>query len=169
MANFLEIIKSQKGKNKIIHDGFVYNMMKKYNNHICWRCIRRNCSGKINTDLEIQHILSSQTHWHPNDKERITKIKVNSQLKKSDAESTENFENTLLQATHDLNDEDFSDLYKIHNMHDYFTRIRNKKFNNNKKQDSEILEMYKYTFDNNIFLPYDNGHDNEERIIIFFY
>ncbi|KAG0441854.1 hypothetical protein DMUE_0745 [Dictyocoela muelleri] len=168
MAKIIEIIKSQKGKNKIIHNGFVYNMMKKYENHICWRCIRRNCSGKINTNLEIQDLLSSTPHWHSDDNERITKIRVNRQLKKSATESTENFENTLLQATHNLNENDFSHLNKIDNMRDYFTRMRNKKFNNNKNEDIEILEMYKYTFDNNIFLQYDNGYGNEERIIIFY-
>ncbi|KAG0424252.1 hypothetical protein DMUE_6103, partial [Dictyocoela muelleri] len=117
-----EFIISRKQKNKMIYRTYLF-MQRETDNYIYWRCIRRNCSGRIHTSLNRDTILQESEHWHEKENERLTKIRVNDKLKKSAIETNEGFDNALLAVTLELNENDEKYLNKIDNMRDYFVRI----------------------------------------------
>lgn len=48
----MEIVKTQKGKDMIYHDGYLYTRDTLGKDFISWRCEDRSCKGRIHTHLE---------------------------------------------------------------------------------------------------------------------
>ncbi|KAG0437477.1 hypothetical protein DMUE_3665, partial [Dictyocoela muelleri] len=105
----------------LIHKNYIYNFDKKYNNFISWRCIRRNCSGRIRTNLESTIILSNDIHWYEEEHKRLIKIKVNENSKKSALYTNDEFEEFLNKSIIEMNERDKIFIGKYDSPRDYFT------------------------------------------------
>ncbi|KAG0420793.1 hypothetical protein EQH57_0001 [Dictyocoela roeselum] len=166
--NSIKIIKSQKNKKKkLIHSNYIYNLDKKYNNFICWRCIRRDCRGRIRTNLESTIILSNNLHWHEEEHKRLLKIKLNENLKKSALRTNDDFEECLNRSILGMNESEKMFIGKYDSLRDYFTRLRNSKLNNDAGHELNILDSYKYTFDGQLFLQSYNKIENKNGYLLF--
>ncbi|KAG0441701.1 hypothetical protein DMUE_0850 [Dictyocoela muelleri] len=162
-----EILKSQKGKRKLIYKGYIYNEQKKLANYVYWRCVRRECGGRIHTDIKVSAILKTELHWHEVKKDKIVKLKANNSLKMSIDKNQKIFDDAFLEFTQDVTPEYLKFLGTRNNFRDYFIKRTNETFKNVQSDKMEILETFKYTFDQNLFLQFDNK-DYDNRIIIFF-
>ncbi|KAG0437874.1 hypothetical protein DMUE_3432 [Dictyocoela muelleri] len=91
----MKIVKSQKGKDKIIHNDYIYNFDYKNLKYVTWRCVRRDCAGRLKTNLNMNEILKIENHWHEQEVTRITKMNLNDKLKKFACETNENFDISL--------------------------------------------------------------------------
>ncbi|KAG0435958.1 hypothetical protein DMUE_4459 [Dictyocoela muelleri] len=101
----MKIIKSQKGKNQLIFSGFIYNQRKITENYIYWRCERRNCRGRLHTDISNQSILYQASHWHEKENKKIVRLKVNNIIKKTLGENRPVFDNAIIESCRDLDNE----------------------------------------------------------------
>ncbi|KAG0437617.1 hypothetical protein DMUE_3590, partial [Dictyocoela muelleri] len=106
-------------------------------------------------------------HWHENENPRIIKHRINNTLKRKAFDTNEPFDASLLTAMNNIEGLEKNKLSKFDSLRGYFCRIRNtnniKMINN----DNEILDIYRFTLDNNQLLQFDSGYKNEDRIIIF--
>ena len=80
----IEVIKSNKGGLKVIHDCYMYTKKMKNNNSIRLECSSRkakSCKGGITNNLEINDILNITPHSHPVDELRVNSTKARMNLK----------------------------------------------------------------------------------------
>ncbi|KAG0440202.1 hypothetical protein DMUE_1911 [Dictyocoela muelleri] len=151
---------------KILYKNYIYNYFKETENMVFWRCSKRSCSGRIRTDLNIKTVLFQTKHWHQEEKSKITRLDINNKLKEVALTTNENFDNALISVTEGIDLKNLKNISNINSLRDYFVRRRKSKNLPLITNNDNILEMYKYTFDNELFLQYINN-SNENGLIIF--
>ncbi|KAG0437908.1 hypothetical protein DMUE_3413 [Dictyocoela muelleri] len=166
MVNF-KIIKSQKNKENIVCENYIYNYNGTCKNYISWRCVIRGCTGMLKTTLDKSNIVSVTNHIHEPDSKKLARMKFRNTLKDVSINSNEDFLTTFIKLSNDTSHEDKYGLNKYDSYRDYFNRLRNMKSGLCHKNESDILESFKYTFGNELFLQFDSGINDEERIILF--
>ncbi|KAG0435736.1 hypothetical protein DMUE_4566 [Dictyocoela muelleri] len=166
--NEFQILKSQKNNNKkIIYKGYIHNFDKKYENFISFRCVRRDCLGRLRTNIDMTEILTFKSHYHEEEKSRLVKLKNNIILK-NDAENTNNdFHETLNKILIEGNEEEKSFVGKYDSMRDYFIKLRNRNKFPVVKDNKKMLELYKYTLDGELFLQYYNNSYDKNECLLF--
>ena len=84
----MEVIKTNKGGKKLVHEGYVYVVDKERDNKIYWRCEKRGlCSGRLISNGEV--ISLTREHCHPQDLMRKELLKVKQDLKEKARETDE--------------------------------------------------------------------------------
>ncbi|KAG0438000.1 hypothetical protein DMUE_3363 [Dictyocoela muelleri] len=161
----IKLIKSQKCGRKIIFNNFIYNFSSQKENYITWRCNKRGCSGRIKTDAELKNIIFQNEHWHENEFSKIIRLEFNGKIKNIAVRTNLNFDNALISATEGMKKDDLIKIGNLNNIRDYFIKSRKSINELPKNENDNILEMYKYTFDNNIFLQYSDLNDGEKLMI----
>ncbi|KAG0442480.1 hypothetical protein DMUE_0238 [Dictyocoela muelleri] len=166
----IQIIESQKGKKTIgiwwIYI-YIYNEQKINTDYIYWRCVRRNCSGRLHSDILIQSVIFQATHWLDEEKEKIVRLKVNNIIKKALDENKTVFDEAILDSCQYLNEDEMKLMGNRENLRDYFVKRRNAQYKISESEDLELLQIYKNTFDKKLFLQFDNLN-KDDRVIIFF-
>ncbi|KAG0435992.1 hypothetical protein DMUE_4439 [Dictyocoela muelleri] len=161
----IEIITSNKRTNKkMIYSNYIYNYDKQHANGISWRCIRRGCSGRVTSNLNMDSIIKEKEHYHEFETKRITRIKINKTI---NGTKNEEFHDSIGNIYEKLNNDEKKEIPNIRNIQIYNTRKNNNKNELKNENDIEILEIYKNTFNNDLFLQYDNK-SSTNRIIIFY-
>ncbi|KAG0436857.1 hypothetical protein DMUE_4012 [Dictyocoela muelleri] len=164
----LKIVMSQKGKKKIIYKRFIYNLDRKCINYIAWRCHRRGCTGRIHTDFEKKNILHETTHWHEMEDAKITRLEINAKLNELANTSDTPFEKAIMNSTLNISPNDLNRLGKYDSLRDYYVRRQNLKNEFNKKRGEGILDIFRYTFDNEQFLQFDGSNSEKNDFLIFY-
>lgn len=80
----MELIKSKRGGDKLLYEGYAYTRKRTTKSSIRWECSKRHtegCKGIIITNLDISEITSSSEHSHPSDPLAIKAMKVRQELK----------------------------------------------------------------------------------------
>ncbi|KAG0441385.1 hypothetical protein DMUE_1087 [Dictyocoela muelleri] len=162
----MKIIKSNKGKNKIINNQFIYNYDHTGKEFISWRCVRRNCSGRLKTDISMKVVIDEKLHWHDVEDQKINKMLINNKLKNLADNINEPFEYALKAAYANVSHENKECLLNYKILRDCFKKRRNNKFNTD-TNDINIPSSYKFTFSNEQFLQFDSGKSDSDRILIF--
>lgn len=70
----MEVIKSNKGGNKICWRGYTYIMKHQGRKRLTWRCTKESslkCRGTMYTDLNIGHPQIGKVHSHIADKHEV--------------------------------------------------------------------------------------------------
>ncbi|KAG0442705.1 hypothetical protein DMUE_0071 [Dictyocoela muelleri] len=161
----IQILNSNKGVNeKMIHNNYIYNFNLKKENMISWRCIRRDCSGRVTTNLNMDIILKENNHYHEHETKRLTRMKINQSIKDF---TNEDFNDIMGNVYEKLTIDEKKEIPNIRNLQIYNTRKKSKNSELKNENDLEILEIYKNTFDNKAFLQYDNK-SVKNRLIIFY-
>ena len=82
----MEVIKNNKGGEKLYNEGFLYTKKPTSKTTIRWECSIRgtvNCNGKVTTDVAITRIISSIDHTnHDRDANAVQVAKKKLELKK---------------------------------------------------------------------------------------
>ncbi|KAG0437585.1 hypothetical protein DMUE_3603 [Dictyocoela muelleri] len=115
-------------------------------------------------DINNLNVLKFVSHYHPEETERLIKLKINKAIKNALKDKNSKFNDVIHNSLNLLSEDEKNNLPNLKNLNDYF--IRRKRLLGIKKQTDEILDIYKYTHDNKIFLQYDNNN-NENGILIW--
>lgn len=82
----MEIIRSNKGGEKLCYGDYAYTKKSTSRSTMRWECSKKtafSCKGQIITDSHAQHVLSFKCHNHPPDSAAIKCAKVNQIMKES--------------------------------------------------------------------------------------
>ena len=67
----ISFINSQKGKQLLIANEYIFKLNKTINTTKYWKCVVNSCSAKIHTDLNRHLVKINDDHSHPSEKETI--------------------------------------------------------------------------------------------------
>ncbi|KAG0440801.1 hypothetical protein DMUE_1485 [Dictyocoela muelleri] len=85
---------SQKGRKKNFND-YIYNFDKKCKKFNSWRCVRRDCTGRLHTNIQSNEVMNNPVHWHEKEYARILLNDINESLKSAAINTTQDFSTTL--------------------------------------------------------------------------
>ncbi|KAG0429009.1 hypothetical protein DMUE_5772 [Dictyocoela muelleri] len=159
-------LRSQKGKDKIFENDFIYNQDKIYENFISWRYVRRDCSGRMHTDLISENVLKFQGHHHEKEIKRLVRFNLNNKLKYSALNTGEGFIDVFTKEVVQLNKEEKIHIGNFDSLRDYFVRNR---ANSSKIQEnvSRLLDSHKFTYDGKKILYHECLDDDSQGFHIF--
>ena len=83
----LEFVKSQRGKPKLKHEGYLYCLLRKKDGLKTWRCDKRQCKA-IATTFE-DNVFTTREHLHEPDMKHSEQVKVLEKMKEKAANSNE--------------------------------------------------------------------------------
>ncbi|KAG0439104.1 hypothetical protein DMUE_2662 [Dictyocoela muelleri] len=167
MTNF-KIIKSQRGKEKMIYDGYIYVFDRKNIHNLSWRCATHSCKGRISTDFDKIKVLKSKTHFHERETVKITRLLLNESMKDTAINTQIPFMNAFIAESLKLEKDEKKNIGNVYSLRDYYNRLRKIQNPPIVNHNEDILQMYRLTNDCNRFLQYDSGKDDDSRIIIFY-
>ncbi|CAF2075222.1 unnamed protein product [Rotaria magnacalcarata] len=67
----ISFINSQKGKQLLIANEYIFKLNKTTTTRKYWRCVVNSCSAKIHTDVNGHLVKINDEHSHPSEKETI--------------------------------------------------------------------------------------------------
>ena len=171
----MEVIRSNRGGQKICLDGYMYTKKKESNNCIMWRCVERKgvvpCSASMKTNLAMENLQLLKIHNHQAVPGRVDVVKARGQMKARARSSLDKpnqiFVNTNANMTEDAKallatpETIRRDLRR--------TRAAHHPVEPQTLRDLEILGQWALTVGINpeALVLHDSGRDSNERIIIF--
>ncbi|KAG0440545.1 hypothetical protein DMUE_1666 [Dictyocoela muelleri] len=158
----LQFFTSKRGGEIIVHNNYIYNKTIKNELNITWRCVRRDCAGKIKTCINKKDILFFNEHYHDVETDRLVRLKINTSLNQN---SSMTFDEIINHEIIKMKDSELKCVPIVRNLRTYQLKKKNKE--KNIDNINEIYYKLKFTIRNDIFLQYDNL-SKENRIIIFF-
>jgi len=84
----LELLKSQRGKDLLIHENFIYTLDHTKNSITRWRCQDRTCRGSVFFD-DDNNLIRSVTHQHSHVPEKIEKLRLVQSIRNRAISTTE--------------------------------------------------------------------------------
>ncbi|CAF2122584.1 unnamed protein product, partial [Rotaria magnacalcarata] len=88
--------KTEKGKDMLSYEGYIYTLERKTDVKLIFRCQRRDCKGRCHTNPTMDTILSGPTeHCHAPTPDLVPVFELKSKIKARAAE-TEEFPSTIL-------------------------------------------------------------------------
>ena len=173
----IEMIKSNRGKNKATIQGFSYTLAKSSEEVQIWLCEKRGvCKARIHTknNLVIKPSLISDihsSHSQGSDPIRIGILKGYNHIKERAANSEES---TRLILSYGIDQMSSSSTAKLPSIESVKRRIRKHKGISNENcsnpkgpAEIEIPQKYKVTTKEEPFLLFDSGVGDSDRMIIF--
>ena len=82
----MEIIVSNRGKNKIAYNGFIYRKDKATQKTITWSCEVKSCKGRLSTSLEYENdrtCTEKGEHSHVPDPVKVGEEKVKEKVRQA--------------------------------------------------------------------------------------
>ncbi|XP_043278365.1 uncharacterized protein [Venturia canescens] len=168
----LEFIKSEKDKDRLLLNGFLYHRDKKHetNGNIYWRCIdygEKHCRGRVITNAD--NVVKEGVHNHGGNAAFVMKEKIVQSLKDRAKSTTESNHEIVSRAASEIPD---SVVVEMPSTSSLKKMLRNNRSNENHlpnppSRESLILPpQYRETEKKENFLIWDKGAV-EDRIIIF--
>ena len=81
VTNTLSFITSNKGRDLLVKDNFVYKMNKRTSFKIYWICKNKDCPASIHTDIDKKFLKSNEQHNHLLEPEHLEVQKFRNILK----------------------------------------------------------------------------------------
>ncbi|XP_034944394.1 uncharacterized protein [Chelonus insularis] len=170
----LQFIKSQKSTNLLVHEGIIYSRKKVNKNNISWRCAtNKYCSKIIHTDCEDEtgNIVGTvPVHEHAVNaavvQMKIIKAKIKRKAETTDYKPAKILSGALRGVA--------SPVAALMPMTTSISRLiqrtrtqHNPQFNNpTSRGELQLLDEYKKTYNNELFLLHDSGGDRN-RFLVF--
>ncbi|KAG0442004.1 hypothetical protein DMUE_0620 [Dictyocoela muelleri] len=95
----LKILKTQRNRQKIIYDEYIYVFDRKNKECLSWRCSKKHCRGRLYTDFDIKNVLSIIEHHHDKETSKIIRMELNKSLKNKAENTRDAFDIALLNST----------------------------------------------------------------------
>lgn len=166
MAN-IEILKSQRGKDVLIHDGFIYNSDgQTKENTQRWRCRSRACRGAL--WIEGDSIVKVKVHNHLVNEEEVGKLRILAKISDKATQTREASLDIICEEIAEIDTNLIQTMPKLKSIVDNINRKRNKILGFVPSQIYDIPDNLKYDKKGNIFLRFDSGINDDNRYIIFF-
>ncbi|KAG0442258.1 hypothetical protein DMUE_0409 [Dictyocoela muelleri] len=163
--NELYIVNTKRGNEKLLYQGYAYNLYKTAESIKQWRCTNRKCTGSIKTDHSYK-ILTIKNHKdkHRNyDKNEADFSRYNMYLRA--LKTKENPSDIICYELKVCSHLIANELSGIHILRDKITALRGRK--NVKILKDDIPESIKFTYSNEGILQIDTGINNFNRILFF--
>jgi hypothetical protein len=159
-----KITNTNRGKQKIVYDGYSYYYRGVKTDIHTWRCRAVRCTGKIYTNND-NILLNSTTHNHSKN-ESVELVLVFNAMKKRSLVTSETSRDIVLNALQEVNC-DISVTHTVKYFRDQITKFR-KEHMFSLKENCDIPEQFFRTLGSKIdFLLHDSGINENERIVIF--
>jgi hypothetical protein len=125
----MEFFNSTRGRPKLIHENYSYNLEKTKDEKSRYRCTERKCGGFLLLD-QHNSILKSREHNHiPNENDNTTK-RIMRHVKRKAEETFERNVDIIINCISELKEQELENLYSYNYMRDQITKLRNKKKGN---------------------------------------
>ena len=161
----LEIVKTQQGKPKLKHEGYLYCLLRGKDGLKTWSCDKRQCKA-IATTFE-DNVFTTREHLHQPDMKHSEQLQVLEKIKEKAANSTEQPRKIVQDTTATITREFAVALPKFKNLARSIQRQRGWGNNPTTLKDVAIPSELHLTLRRNNFLAYDSGSDDRERFLIF--
>ena len=160
-TTIMEVIKSQKGGLKIIHDGYMYT--KNYAR------VAFSCKAAITTDLEMKNVISSTPHTHDPHDTAVSATKLRTTERERAGSSRGTLTQLLTDITSDAPIEVRAELGNPETIKRSLRCERAKHLpkNPNSVGDLVLENEWTKTNDGDQFMIYDNGVDSSNRMLVF--
>ena len=170
----MEFVKSEKGKDKLIYEGFEYVKQKNLANEVVsFECIQRRYKSACKAKVKVlgQEIVGRlHEHTHGPDPARKEVLKAVEKMKRRAEETEETPQQIITQSVSCLSQDAKANLPTMHVLRRSVRRCRQQVGNPVpvplSGEDFNIPDRYKMTNDGQSFLLYDSGPSNK-RILIF--
>lgn len=156
---------SKQGKASLEHQGYIYTFDRMCNNYNSWRCRYRTCPGRLQTSLITEEILKTIPHTHNNLTDTINASLIFEKMKELCITNKLEFYDCLREAESCLSIT-FPKTRKVVTIQTQYSKFL-KSIEYPVSDANEILDIYRYTYSNNLFLQHDSGSNDSNRIIIF--
>jgi len=103
----MEIIKSNKGADKLCHNGYMYTLKYAGKQYFTWRCTKKsslNCPGILRTTIIKTEPLITTDHEHVSEKSQVEVAKVIAKIKIKAAHSSVNPSQIYAQEVSEIDD-----------------------------------------------------------------
>lgn len=165
-----EYVKSQKGNEMLIFEGYRYRKDKTNIASKTWRCAKSTCRGRALTKSETHKVTKEHNHGPCVEEREALVIKQN--IKDMAKTSDERPRSIIQQCSQEVSSEGAVLIQNYNAARMMIHRERKKMFQNGVTsatniQEIEIPEEFKKTFRGDTFLLYDSGNDDQNRMIIF--
>ena len=172
----IEILKSNRGKEKACIDGFLYTLKRSCHPHLHWICEKRaTCKARITTKDGVvinppnksEIILS---HTHAPEPMRVEMIKGITRMKDRAVSSEDTTRSILSSGLGLMTDSSISALPKLDSLKRRIRRQKSlaEKFDNSASADQIIIpEKYKLSIKGEQFLLYDSEINDTNRLLVF--
>lgn len=160
----IQIIKSSKNKKMLLVNEYLYHFDRETKKGNTWRCVSRTCAGRLLTDINNTIVINETIHDHTPDMDRVNKNKII--MAKNEAIEKNIPCNTFFTDITVQTRREGTIIPNINNLRDVYTRALKKNvtpFCSN----SDILEIYKSTLNNDNFLQFDSGVSDINRILVY--
>ncbi|KAF7701552.1 hypothetical protein CDIK_0741 [Cucumispora dikerogammari] len=164
--NKLTIIKSNRGVDKILHEGFIYNYNVSCGNIRKFRCKSRQCTGFL--FINGEKIVKSETNIHPFDNVKVEQTLLKHKIKTRIISNIENINTVVVDEMHNAPREIITEGFKtIKGVRDIMKSVKNKTEIFLNGPITDIPETLRRTEKGDFFLHFDSGYNTSNRFIIF--
>jgi len=171
----MEFVKSDKGKEKVIFEGYVYVKQKNLaNGVVSFECERRRNKAECKAKIKIRGeelVGRLNEHAHGPDPARKEVLKAIQQMKRLAEETEEAPQQIITQSVSTISEDAKGKLPTVHHLRRNVRRHR-QAVNNplpvpQTVDEIVIPDRYKVTHDGQDFLLFDSGSDDNNRMLIF--
>ncbi|CAN8017147.1 unnamed protein product [Ixodes persulcatus] len=170
----MEVTLSNKGKKKVLLDGYEYVQKISKNDWTRWQCRYQRtlgCKGAITTDLEISCYWSPAEHNHANDASTTETTKLRSQLKRKATTTSEPPSRLLAEALTATSEQVRANVGDLETVRRDLRRQRSKvrPTEPSTTRDLHVQDTWATTggAQPQPFLLYDNGQERQDRMLVF--
>ena len=165
LAMVLEFVKSQRGKPKLKHEGYLYSLLRENDGLKTWRFDKRQCKA-IATTFE-DNVLTTRKHLHEPDMKHSEQLKVLEKMRGKAANSNKQPTKIVVDTTSTITRVCAVALPKYKSLARSIQRQRGWRKNPTTLQDVTMPLELQLTLRGENFLAYDSGSDDRERFLIF--
>lgn len=167
-----EFIISTRGKEKLVYEGYAYTKQKNLaSNRVAWVCEARSlCKARVTTD-GLRVVKSMNQHTHAPNQSKIQAAKAQRQMKARVQETNETIQQILTETVGDLDEgagallPNISDIRRV--LRKQRVAVAQPEPQPQNAREMEIPERYRQTIRGELFLQYDSGLGDENRILVF--
>lgn len=162
----VEIIKTQRGKDMIVHDNHIYTYDRYVSSDIRWRCRNRQCSAHLlmHSDYQIIHITE---HNHAGNSSEVERLIQLHRIKERAREGREKAKDIAISTISEVTVETANQMPSIKSLKRIVKRTRNETGTIVSEDIRDIPDDLKLDGKGNTFLHKDTGFNDPERVIVF--
>ncbi|CAI6369505.1 unnamed protein product [Macrosiphum euphorbiae] len=167
----LQFIKSQRGHDLLIHDGFIHKRERTIGEKVIWRCNEsKNCTGRAHTMQDS--VIKYKEHKHVENRAKIEVKKTINKMKENAIPTIMPTRSLLAETSSKLPSEVAGQMPNPKCLKRTIQRVRNISeavLANPQTSNFEIPDQFRLTLDGDNFLLYDSGDSDiyEDRILLF--
>lgn len=157
---------SNRGGEKASYGGYLYNKDKSKGANTYWRCVNRQCKGRLTTIGLL--VVKEVAHCHEVNEEIVRMASFHSKIKQTSNSSPATSAAVMSDVLRSASTYELPSLFKKKSVYKNIQNFRKKKYSeiNFCNYNDEIPEFLKFTLNGEQFLKSDESIDNERFIIL---